>query len=372
MAVFLMATLLTLFLSSFLLMDANNKVIGRQLTFYGQASNAAQAGLVEALSWFRKQATQPVTTFAPQRNLASNPPLNETDDAAIGIVRDYEISHQSNIWGRYEVRKTAVVDVSRGRGKTGSGTVWQVQSLGIVYVRNASDMNVPYNQAPNKVLNTQTAQTEFQRMSMVLPGQAGINSDRADRVTLTTRARVFGGNRIGVVYPASTGSVSVCAYPCQVTGTPATSQASPYDGSIAAVFGLQQQELINMADLVVANQTELPAQLPDMSLIVVTGNATFDADRPLTGSGMLVVLGNLTISANSYSSYNGLIYVAGAYQQNAPSSVSGSVLGHGTIQLTGTGDFAEVSYDQSMLQQVQQLMGQYRYSRSISFGTTWR
>ncbi len=372
MAVFLMATLFTMFLSGYLLIEANNKVVGRQLAFYGQASNAAQAGLVEALAWFRKQQTQPVTAFGPRRDLNANPPLNETDDATIGIVRDYEISRQSNVWGRYEVRRSAVTDVSTARGKTGSGIVWQVQSVGIVYVRNTSDMTVAYNTPPNRVIATQTASTEFQRLSMVLPGQAGINSSRGDRVTLSTRARVFGGTNIGILYKSSTGAPSICAYPCQVTGSPSQNQANPYDASITAVFGLQQQELLNMADIVVADESQLPPALPDMSLIVVTGNASFTATRPLSGSGVLVVLGNMSIAANSYSSFNGLVYVVGNYTQNAPSSVSGSIVGQANIQLVGTGDFAEASYDRSMLQQVQQQMGQYRYSRGISYGSSWR
>ena len=35
----------------------------------GQAQDVARAGLVDAYAWFRRQSTQPVTTFAPQRDL---------------------------------------------------------------------------------------------------------------------------------------------------------------------------------------------------------------------------------------------------------------------------------------------------------------
>lgn len=372
MAVFLMATLFSLFLTAFLLLQANNAVIGRQLSFNGQAANAAQAGLVETLAWFRKQTTQPVAVFDPKRNLAASPPLNETDDAAIGIVREYEISRQGSVWGRYEVKRSKVVDVGAARGKSGSGIVWEVESEGIVFVK--LDPTKRFDESPNRVISRQTARSELQRLSMVLPGNAGINSSRGDRVTLATRARVFGGTTtgIGILHAASTGSPSVCAYPCRVTGNPATSQASPYNASVPNVFGVTQQELVGLADLVVTSQAELPTNLPDMALLVINGNATFTASRPLIGTGILVVFGNLTIDTSSYSSYNGLIYVTGNYTQRAPSQVSGALVGAGTIRLEGTGDFSELSYDPSILQQIQQRMGQYRFSRSTNFGRVWR
>lgn len=366
MAVFLMGTLFTLFLTAFVLIQTNNALIGKQLAFYGQATNAAQAGLVEGLAWFRKQDTQPVTAFAPQRNLTALPPVNETDDASIGLVREYDISPQGKVRGRYEVRKTEVRDVTLARGKLGSGTVWEVSSEGIVFVQENS--SVAYNVAPNRILNRQTARTEFQRLAMVLPGNAGIIASQGSSVTLASRARVFGGAEFGALYQPSTGSPSVCASPCRLTGTKgATGTVSPFNSSISAVFGVEQQELINMADISVTNVADLPADLPDMALIVVNGNAVFTQARPLIGSGILVVFGNLTIDTNSFSSFNGLIYVTGNYIQRAPSQVSGTVMALGTFRMEGTGDYSEISYDKTMLQQVQLQMGQYRFSRSINY-----
>ena len=48
----------------------------RALTYQGQALNAAQAGLTEGVSWFRRQTLQPVTTFQPVQNLAATPPID--------------------------------------------------------------------------------------------------------------------------------------------------------------------------------------------------------------------------------------------------------------------------------------------------------
>ena len=95
-------------------------------------------------------------TAGLRRDLAAVPPVNETDDAAIGLVREYEIG--PNLWGRYEVRLTVPAepftdsnsngvhddgepftdtngnakrddaretrDVSIERGLAGSGAVW--------------------------------------------------------------------------------------------------------------------------------------------------------------------------------------------------------------------------------------------------------
>src|SRR5262245_27522273 len=84
----------------------------------GQALDLARAGVVDAYAWFRRQTSQPVFTFAPRRDLTATPPVNETDDPAIGLVREFEISPR--IFGRYEVRRFADRD-GNGRADPGEG-----------------------------------------------------------------------------------------------------------------------------------------------------------------------------------------------------------------------------------------------------------
>jgi hypothetical protein len=155
----------------------SNKLVARQLTYQGQSANAAQAGLVDALSWFRRQG-KVVTTFNPTVNPAANPPINDTDDTTIGIVRTYQVSGPGRLMGRYEVRYgvpaagTGVLDVSasKGRSATGgaAGTVWQLESVGTIWVQN--DSTKPgYNTSPNVVLSQQTFRTEIQRIAVTLP-----------------------------------------------------------------------------------------------------------------------------------------------------------------------------------------------------------
>ena len=65
----------------------SNKAIARQLTYQGQALNAAQAGVTETLSWFRQQNVL-VTTFAPKQDLAANPQINETECPSVNAASE--------------------------------------------------------------------------------------------------------------------------------------------------------------------------------------------------------------------------------------------------------------------------------------------
>ena len=153
----------------------------------------------------------------------------------------------------------------------------------------------------------------------------------------------------------------------ELTGNPARSQVDPYNDEMQEVFGVSQNELIAMADMVVTSVSDLPTRIPDMTLVVVNGNATFDATHRMTGSGIIVVLGDLTVSKNSYSSYSGLIYTTGDYIQYEPSQVNGALVSKGKAELKGSSDFSEFFYDDLILAQVQRHMGQYRFNRNQQF-----
>ena len=62
----IIAILFILVVSGLVIVQLSKATVNRQLVYHGQAINAANAGLVESLSWFRRQASQPVTAFAPQ------------------------------------------------------------------------------------------------------------------------------------------------------------------------------------------------------------------------------------------------------------------------------------------------------------------
>lgn len=358
--VLLGSTLLMLLLLTMLQMtEMSGRMVARQLTSSGQALNAATAGLNEALSWFVHQSQQPVTAFAPKRDLTADPPVNETEDPSAGLVRSFEVSSPGRVWGRYSLRTASVVDVSRRRGKAQDGTVWRLESEGLIYVRN--DAAKGPEEKPNVILSRVTMRSEIERLGLQLPANAAINALRADAVNITKSGRVQGGpSGIGVAYPAGTGTITDKG---TVTGNPAESTTAGAF-QLADVFGISEQELMTMADVVVEDEKQLPDPLPTMSLIVVKGNATFNPQKKLNGSGILIVLGNLTLNPQSDAFFNGVIWVRGQFHMSPPAVVNGAVVALGNVALSAGNEIGEVNYDAAILQQVRLQKGNYLFSRT--------
>jgi len=137
----------------------------------------ARSGLIDAFSWFRRQPTQPVVDFAPTRDEAAVPPVLDTDDPSLGLIREFQMS--GSIWARYEVRLTdpnkplmTVRDVSALRGYAGAGQAWTLSCWGIVFRK--ADPEKAYNETPNLILGTAWAFTEIRRVTLSPPGEAAI------------------------------------------------------------------------------------------------------------------------------------------------------------------------------------------------------
>jgi hypothetical protein len=340
---------------------------------HGQAIGFARSGLTEALGWFRKQTSQPVVTFAPVLDTLANPPILDTIDPEIGIVREFRIT--GTIWGRYEVWKDwpgdpdpqrlawrnqmRVQDVSVARGNLSAGSAWRLRSIG--YVFRQIDPGVPFNQLPNQILGQEVADVEVRRLALQPPGQAALCSLRGDSVNVGTRGRVVGGsNGAGVYYPLATGNPVLAGG--TISGTPAQSAASGYPTGIEAVFGVGVDELKTMADMVITDANEFPAALPMDSLVVCTVPITFTPARPLHGTGIVVFLGNVTFQAGTNSSFSGLVYVNGSLAFRAPADIQGAVVTTGAVSLQGVTDFASIIYDDGILNSLRQSLGSYRLS----------
>jgi hypothetical protein len=355
-----------------------NRLVSRQLTYQGQAANAAQAGLVDALSWFRRQSVQPVKTFNPIIDNSANPPIDDTEDANvpnIGIVRNYQVSGPGRLMARYEVRKTVgtsgtgVVDVTKQKGRTTvtPGSVWQLESIGYIWVQNDSTNN-NYNQSTNQVLSQQTFRTEIQKMSVNLPdGGAALFSANCDNVTIDTKTKIQGGAGIGVsCRPGGGLGMKNNGVVRGLTPTK-TNSVAPYD--IQSLFAVTPQELQGLADVNVTQVSDLPNPLPAMNLIIINGPAVFDNKRPLTGSGIIVVYGDLTVAVGSNSNWSGVIYCTGNIIINEVTQVSGAIVAannssSATVAINSGTDITEVDYDPSIINQINSQMGQYRFSRS--------
>jgi hypothetical protein len=372
-----------------------SRLLMLQLNYQGQALNTAQAGLIEGADWFRRQTTQPVTVFSPLHNTSLTPPINDTDVPAacsppactqtnpISITRDFLISAPGNVWGHYEVvignpaTGVGVLDVTQARrgGTAAAGAIWQLESLGVIYVKNDTSGSLLYNQSPNQVLASKTVRCEIQKIAMRLPDTAAlsINAAASASVTIGTggnQARVVGGTNGRGVASTNNSSPTV-AGGATLSGNAAFGVAG---GSFAmtTVFGVSSQsDLVSIADINVNSVANLPFPLPTMQMIILNvgaGNtAVFNSLHPLVGSGILIVIGNLQLGGGTSapSSWDGVIYVTGTYQQTDPSTVNGSVVVAGTsASVDGTGNFSEIYWDPFMFNQIQQQLSQYRFSRS--------
>lgn len=365
--VFAASLILLLMMTALVITRTSGRALARQLASQGQATNAAAAGLTDTLSWFVHQPSQPVTAFDPKADSGGicthvpphSPLAFESEIPATGIVRSFEITEPGRLWGRYEVRRDRVRDVSLQRGKAAAGTIWQLESEGIIYVRN--DASKSPGEAPNFVLARKTMRADIQRLALMLPANAALSSVRGNNINIARPSRIQGGpSGIGAAFNPSTGTPQGNG---TVSGNPATNVTSSGFG-VDEIFGVTTPELLAMADIVVDDERGLPATLPDMSLIVIRGNATFNATRKLTGSGILVVLGNLVLNSQSDAFYSGVIWVGGNFVLSPPGILNGSVVVNGNAIVNGGADVAEINYDPDILDQIRLQMGNYLFSRS--------
>lgn len=373
-----------------------------------EADNIAKAGLVDALSWFRRQVKQPVCSGVPPTKYAwadgAFDPKYDTDlskrdtiDANIGIVKEYQLNDAGTLWGRYEVKrqtnttvaaydKFAVHDITQERvltgAQNGSGLVWSISSAGYIYQKN--NPSKKFNESPNRVVARSRISTEIRKISIDLPlGCAYIVNDcgkKNDRtVKIANNGRISGGAGYGVGYytyfnNAVGHKVDASNFPYEtsgsgsVTGSPDNWINISTSPVVEYVLGVTKSELKNMADYVIDNVSSLPAVMPDMNLVYIQGDATFTNARPLNGSGILFIDGDLTISANSNSLYSGLIYVTGSAVVYEPCSIYGCMIAFNGLILSesSAADIAEITYDPNIIAMVRQKVCQYRENRSFN------
>ena len=98
-------------------MAANRREMHVRYENVSLADSFARSGLVDSLAWFQRQPTQPVQTFTPQLTPEGDPPLFDTLDPTIGLVREFEV--RGNLWARYEARTNEAFDISSQRGQQG-------------------------------------------------------------------------------------------------------------------------------------------------------------------------------------------------------------------------------------------------------------
>jgi hypothetical protein len=363
-----------LVMSGTMLLRAHRIKTETSFRLHGQATQFARAGLTESLGWFRRQAAQPVLDFEPILDTVAAPPVFDTVEPDVGIVREFEISGAT--WGRYEVwkewegdpdpvrlawrRQVQVTDISTQRGAAGAGTVWRIRAVGYVFRR--ADPGVRFDVPPNRVLGTDILETELRRMTLAPPGEAAICTETPTGTTVNNRARVLGITGAGIFFP-NTGTPTVAAG--AVIGLPALASTSDYQGSVDEVFGVSAEDLRSLADDTITSDPAFPSPVPRNSLLVADTSLTFTAARPLRGNGIVYVNGDVTLTSGSNSFFTGFMYVDGNVTFNAPSEFNGSLVATGVVRVLGVSDFSNVTYDDGALNALRTEVGQYRLSGAI-------
>ena len=297
---------------------SHNELQTAEFALDGHARQIAESGLVDAVAWFRNQATQPVTEFAPRRDLTASPIINETDDESIGLVREFRISR--GLWGRYVVRHSAsaepytdenkngyfdpgeafedldgngrrtmskgVKDVSDMRGSPKAGVIWYVESEGSVYRR--LDKDKPLGEGRNTRLARVTMGTEVRRLSVVIPASAGLvfpNAEKAKIEGAYINSPVLGAayrpdfdalkysvdpnDEHRVIVDAPIEHAAVPGWVTSGVGTP-----DPKKIRVEDVFGVNIETLQSLADFHVSGLAELPGLIgasPDPIIEEVAG-----------------------------------------------------------------------------------------------------
>jgi hypothetical protein len=360
-----------------------------------RAKEIAAAGLADALSWFRRQHHQPVSEFTPARDLSADPVVNETDDATVGLVREYEVA--PSVWARYEVRLTQAEetytdengngvhdegeafvdadgsgkwdvasgtrDISALRGEAVSGTVWLIESHGFLFARPHAD--VPLGEGHNTRIGAASLGTEIRRMAIAPPAGAAVCAAQGGNVVLGNRARVRGGAGAAVAFADGTGNPTQDSG-SEVSGSPSVTSVPGYDGSLKAIFGLDLTQLKSMADLSTNDANALQGDVGEFTLTVIEDSVLFNAARPLRGTGVVIIQGNCVIESGSNSFFNGLLWVSGDLDIRAPSYLRGLCVCNGDVDVRGTGgDYAEIDYDDKIIDDLLVRMGRYRTSKSV-------
>ncbi|MHC4944869.1 MAG: hypothetical protein ACYTG7_17780 [Planctomycetota bacterium] len=399
-------------MSSLQVFDKTEKIMDFELNYHGQAVNAAKAGLIDALSWFRRQTSQPVKVFEPVLDLGIMPPIDETDDPNIGLVREYLVSQRDNLFERYEVRKRRILpanppkrlydtiigvhDITNNQPGQEPGDpnsverFWYIEAKGFIFEAIDpttytpdqfylfsefveigpdnwdSDSNNELNEQINlnavRVLASATMSTQFRRLSVIPPANAAICAYRGDWVTLDNKSRVTGGSEgTGLVYTAGTGSHSEIG--SAELDSWSTALPANYSLDMVNVFGVNQQELKILCDSYIdVATTPVPDEFPDYSLIYLDGDVSFGPGQPIRGTAIVYIDGNFIIDSDPWNSFSGILYVEGDYAQYAPSQVFGTVIVKGSVWIGGSGDISTITYDPEVRQRILQISGQYRFS----------
>jgi hypothetical protein len=342
-------------------MSANRRTMDTRYRRLDVAKSVAESGLTEATAYMRRQPNQPVVEFAPQLDPEADPPLNETLDPGIGLVREFEV--QGSLWGRYEVRKSEAIDVSASYGEP-AGSVWDVGARGYLY--EVADKNKPFDKAPNRVVSVQTIRTEVRGLPIETPANAAIVMLDPSRITMDLGGKIGLPGSPAIAYRAPVLPLPLPVLDISIIGTPAALPLPNLTIDLQSVFGMRGERLRNLADVVLLSPRQITGRVIRDQAIYAPQSLTLQAtNSSLRGRMLLVVGGDFTAMAGNNSDFSGLLYAAGDVRIEGPFRFRGTMIVGGLLKVGGSGDVVDIAYDGAEVQGLQQAMARYRMSRDV-------
>ena len=320
------------------------------------ATSLAHSGLTDALAWFRRQPNQPVTAFGPAYDPGGDPPVLDTIDPVLGLVREFEV--RGDLWGRYEVRHAEVGDISQQRSSVAVGSVWEVGARGVLYDRK--DPGKAYDEPPNQIVATTAISTEIRGIPLVPPAPAAVCVEDLSRLTVYTKGTIEGLTNAAVAYAPA---MVFPLFDGTITGSPATLPLAGYDATPEKVFSMPLDDLRALSDYIVPGGGLPPPSIGPYRVVYVNGDLVLST--PLYGRMLLVVRGNLTALAGNNSRITGLVYVAGNAVIDGPFKLKGTIVVRGTLKIGNGPDAAEFSYDGALMDRLRRELMRYRLSKAF-------
>jgi hypothetical protein len=373
-AIILVAVLMALMtfgLIGYQIMSYSYQNMIQHLNSTGQADQAAKAGLIEAISWFRRQSPQPVANLTnPDSAFRPTEAAGDTIDQTIGLVKQYPISSGSVLWARYEVKYGSVTpkgfigvhditDLRTQNHGVGEGYVWSVQSNG--YIFRQLDALLPFNRAPNTVMATSRVVAEVRRLTLTLPTDAALTVNNRSTVSLANSSQLIGGSAGLAYYTGATGPTT------SGTGWSYTPITVPTAGMTPeAIFTAPMDQIRGMADVMVSSQS-MPSSFPSEGITFIDGSVTFDGTHPLHGAGLLFINGNLTLTSTANTVFSGLIYVNGNCSIAGSTFISGAMVVTGSFTADSGADTLTVRYDSTVINTLASQIGMYHLSHSLRY-----
>ena len=350
----------------------------------GRLSPGSAASRCSRCTAFRRAATSPPC-----------PPVNETDDAAAGPgarVRDHcracgaatrcgarraaEAFVDGDGDGRYDAGESFTDADGNGalgrqragrvtsrleRGMPGLGAVWSIESRGLLYDRPRADL--PLGAPPNELLASARVSSEVRRLTILPPAAAAlVGAGALSRSAPAGGCAAAPGGGAGLPQRqrrAVASGAEVTRLAGERTRCPTTTRAwRPCSASA-------RRNCAGMAGLSRRGGGTCRRRCRPPALVVVEGDITFDAARPLGAAAVVVVLGDCTVAARQEQLVQRAALGGGALTVRAPATCAACWSPAGTVDVRGTGgDLAEIEHD-DRISELLALIGQYRHSKTL-------